>query len=156
MAFLKEALVAFPFRVTHPLTDRGSCFTADGFELACRALGEEPRKTKPSTPKTNGMVERFNGRVQGEMPCVTIHRHHATRNACRRAPTRPTMAGRRQRVLDGRSPEQSVRERLAGTKQLVKPSDESRPPIPAFRPERSRWSKPPRRSPNRTVRLRVR
>ena len=31
-AFLKEALAAFPFRVTHLLTDRGSCFTADGFE----------------------------------------------------------------------------------------------------------------------------
>jgi hypothetical protein len=27
-----EALAAFPFRVTHVLTDRGSCFTAEGFE----------------------------------------------------------------------------------------------------------------------------
>src|SRR5688572_12246108 len=27
--FLEEALAAFPFRVTHVLTDRGSCFTAD-------------------------------------------------------------------------------------------------------------------------------
>jgi transposase len=31
-AFLGEALAAFPFRVTHVLTDRGSCFTAEGFE----------------------------------------------------------------------------------------------------------------------------
>lgn len=38
-AFLREAVAAFPFRVTHVLTDRGSCFTADGFEAACRALG---------------------------------------------------------------------------------------------------------------------
>ena len=32
VAFLKEAVRAFPFEVTHVLTDRGSCFTADGFE----------------------------------------------------------------------------------------------------------------------------
>jgi hypothetical protein len=31
-AFLKEAVRAFPFKVTHVLTDRGSCFTADDFE----------------------------------------------------------------------------------------------------------------------------
>src|SRR4051794_13942615 len=38
-AFLEEALAAFPFRVTHLLTDRGSCFTAEGFEKRCRELG---------------------------------------------------------------------------------------------------------------------
>ena len=32
VAFLKEAVRAFPFKITHVLTDRGSCFTADGFE----------------------------------------------------------------------------------------------------------------------------
>jgi hypothetical protein len=37
-AFLREALAAFPFRVTHVLTDRGSCSTAEGFERACRVL----------------------------------------------------------------------------------------------------------------------
>jgi hypothetical protein len=37
-AFLEEALAAFPFRVTHVLTDRGSCSTAEGFERACRVL----------------------------------------------------------------------------------------------------------------------
>src|SRR5215207_5241255 len=61
VAFLKEAIRAFPFQVTDVLTDRGSCFTADGFEAACRKLGVEHRKTRPYTPKTNGMVERFNG-----------------------------------------------------------------------------------------------
>ena len=43
VAFLKEALAAFPFRVTHVLTDRGSCFTADAFERACAA----PNKLAP-------------------------------------------------------------------------------------------------------------
>src|SRR3712207_9405862 len=66
-AFLREALAAFPFRVTRVLTDRGSCFTAEGFEKACRELRVEHRKTRPYTPRTNGMVERFNGRVQREV-----------------------------------------------------------------------------------------
>src|SRR5919206_4897943 len=63
-AFLREVLAAFPFRVTHVLTDRGSCFTAEGFEKACRELGVEHRTARPYTPRTNGMVERFNGRIQ--------------------------------------------------------------------------------------------
>ena len=50
VALLKEALPAFPFKVTYLLTDRGSCFTADGFEKACRELSVEHRKTKPYTP----------------------------------------------------------------------------------------------------------
>jgi transposase InsO family protein len=74
-AFLGEALAAFPFRVTHVLTDRGSCFTAEGFEKLCRALGVEHRKTRPYTPRTNGMVERFNGRVQREVLGITVAGH---------------------------------------------------------------------------------
>src|ERR687894_16821 len=46
IAFLKEAIGAFPFKVTHILTDRGSCFTADGFEEACRKLKVKHRKTR--------------------------------------------------------------------------------------------------------------
>jgi transposase InsO family protein len=63
VALLNEVLAAFPFRITHVLTDRGSCFTAEGFEKACRRHGVEHRKTRPYTPRTNGMAERFNGRV---------------------------------------------------------------------------------------------
>jgi transposase InsO family protein len=72
IAFLKEAVRAFPFKVTHVLTDRGSCFTADGFEEACCKLKVEHRTTKPYTPQTNGLVERFNGRVQREVLGITI------------------------------------------------------------------------------------
>ena len=57
------------------LTDRGSCFTADGFEAACQKLGVEHRKTRPYTPKTNGMVERFNGRIQREVLGITVASH---------------------------------------------------------------------------------
>jgi len=75
VAFLEEALAAFPFRVTHVLTDRGSCFTAEGFEKACRKCGVEHRKTRPYTPRTNGMAERFNGRVQREVLGITVASH---------------------------------------------------------------------------------
>jgi transposase InsO family protein len=75
VAFLTEALAAFPFRVTHVLTDRGSCFTAEGFEKACRRHGVEHRKTRPYTPGTNGMAERFNGRVQREVLGITVASH---------------------------------------------------------------------------------
>jgi transposase InsO family protein len=119
-AFLKEALAAFPFRVTHILTDRGSCFTAEGFERLCRELGIEHRKTRPYTPRTNGMAERFNGRVQREVLGITVAHHRDLErllmgfNAAYNA--------RRQRVLDGRSPEQVVRERLEHAVSLTNPA----------------------------------
>src|SRR3954454_15067361 len=50
-SFLEAALAAFSFRVTHVLTDRGSCFTAEGFEKLCRARAIEHRKTRPHTPR---------------------------------------------------------------------------------------------------------
>ena len=100
VAFLKEAVRAFPFKVTHVLTDRGSCFTADGFEAACRQLNVQHSTTRPYTPKTNGLVERFNGRVQREVLGITIYSH---------ADLETLLKGfnhaynrRRQRVLKGR------------------------------------------------------
>jgi transposase InsO family protein len=110
VAFLKEAVRAFPFQVTHVLTDRGSCFTADGFEAACQTLGVEHRKTRPYTPKTNGMVERFNGRIQREVLGITVANHRDLEillQGFNRA-----YNARRQRVLKGRSPEMVVQERL--------------------------------------------
>jgi transposase InsO family protein len=118
-AFLAEALAAFPFRVTRVLTDRGSCFTAEGFEKLCRKLGVEHRKTRPYTPRTNGMAERFNGRVQREVLGITVASHRDLErllegfNAAYNA--------RRQRVLDGRSPEEVVRERLRQDRSLANP-----------------------------------
>lgn len=38
VTFLKAARKAFPFRITHVLTDRGSCLTADDFERACAKI----------------------------------------------------------------------------------------------------------------------
>lgn len=109
-AFLKEALAAFPFRVTHILTDRGSCFTADGFERMCASLGIEHRKTRPYTPRTNGMAERFNGRIQREVLGITVDGHRDFERLL--AGFNLAYNARRQRVLDGCSPEQVVRQRL--------------------------------------------
>jgi transposase InsO family protein len=123
-AFLREALAALPFRVTHVLTDRGSCFTAEGFERACRELGVEHRKTRPYTPRTNGMVERFNGRVQREVLGITVASHRDLERLL--AGFDRAYNARRQRVLDGRSPDEVVRERLARHKGLANPA--YRPP----------------------------
>ena len=117
VAFLKEALQAFPFRVTHLLTDRGSCFTAEGFEKACRELGAAHRKTRPYTPRTNGMVERFNGRVQRQVLGITIDSHRDLERLLRGF--NQAYNARRQRVLAGRSPEEVVRERLAQDTRLA-------------------------------------
>jgi transposase InsO family protein len=118
-AFLGEALAAFPFRVTHVLTDRGSCFTAEGFEKLCRELGVEHRTTKPYTPRTNGMAERFNGRVQREVLGITVASHGDLE--CLLVGFNSAYNARRQRVLVGHSPEEVVRERLARDRGLANP-----------------------------------
>jgi transposase InsO family protein len=131
-AFLREALAAFPFRVTRVLTDRGSCFTAEGFEKACRELGVEHRKTRPYTPRTNGMVERFNGRVQREVLGITVANHRDLERLL--AGFNAADDARRQRVLGGRSPEQVARERLEHDAGLANPGYRP-PPDPCVLPK---------------------
>src|SRR3712207_117703 len=98
-AFLREAVVAFPFRVTRVLTDRGSCFTAEAFGKACREFGIEHRKTRPYTPRTNGMAERFNGRVQREVLGITVASHRDLERLL--AGFNRAYNARRQRVSNG-------------------------------------------------------
>lgn len=117
VAFLEEALRAFPFRVTHLLTDRGSCFTAEGFEAACRRHGVEHRKTRPYTPKTNGMAERFNGRIQREVLGITIDSHPDLEGLLRGF--NQAYNARRQRRLGGLSPDEAVRQRLSAEPTLA-------------------------------------
>ncbi len=74
--FLKRLIAQAPFRITRVLTDNGKeftdRFTVNGerrptgnhpFDKLCRAEGIDHRLTPPRHPQTNGMVERFNGRV---------------------------------------------------------------------------------------------
>ena len=75
-SFLTALHKACPIRITRLLTDNGKEFTdrlfasrerqpsgQHEFDLLCQALGIEHRLTRPRTPQTNGMVERFNGRI---------------------------------------------------------------------------------------------
>jgi transposase InsO family protein len=117
VAFLEEAIHAFPFQVTHVLTDRGSCFTAEGFEAACRKHGVEHRTTRPDTPETNGMAERCNGRVQREVLGLTIDRHRDLERLLRGF--NRAYNARRQCVLGGISPDGAVRRRLEAAPKLA-------------------------------------
>jgi transposase InsO family protein len=116
IAFLREAAAAFPFRLTHVLTDNGSCFTP-AFARVCAELGAEYRHTKPYSPHTNGMVERFNGRVGSEVLGITIHSHRDLEHLLRGF--NAAYNARRQRVLDGKTPDQVVAERLKARRKLV-------------------------------------
>ena len=62
----------------------------------------EHRTTKPYTPQTNGLVERFNGRVQREVLGITIYSHRDLET-----------------LLKGASPEQVVQRHLAAKPELA-------------------------------------
>jgi transposase InsO family protein len=82
--FLNDLLKACPIELQKIQTDIGNEFSdrlfasrernARGdqeFDQLSKALSIEHHLTKPSTPRTNGMVERFNGRITG---VLTTHR----------------------------------------------------------------------------------
>ena len=74
-SFLKSVIDYFPFEITKILADNGKEFTDKFnnkskkptgkhiFDKTCSDSDIEHRLTKPYTPKTNGMVERVNGKV---------------------------------------------------------------------------------------------
>jgi transposase InsO family protein len=123
IAFLREAAAAFPFRLTHVLTDNGSCFTP-AFARVCAELGAEYRHTKPYSPQTNGMVERFNGQVGSEVLQITIYSHRNLEQLLRGF--NAAYNGRRQRVLDGKTPGQVVAERLKARPKFTNPKPQGR------------------------------
>ena len=98
------------------LTDNGSCFTP-AFVQACAELGAKYRPTKPYTPQTNGMVERFNRRVSSEGLGITIYSHRDWEQLLRGF--NAAYNARRQRVLDGKTPNQIVAERLPARRQFA-------------------------------------
>ncbi len=123
IAFLREAAAAFPFRLTHVLTDNGSRFTP-AFARACAELGAQYRHTRPYSPHTNGMVERFNGRVGSEVLGITIPFHQDLERLLRGF--NAAYNARRQRVLDGKTPDQVVAERLKARRKLANPKPHGR------------------------------
>ena len=73
--FLNRLYKAAPMKIDKVLTDNGSQFTdrftskkrepsgQHKFDVRCEALAIEHRLCPPRHPQTNGMVERFNGRI---------------------------------------------------------------------------------------------
>ncbi len=116
VAFLSRARKAFPFRIAHVLTDRGSCFTADAFEEACVKLKVVRRTTKPYTPQTNGMVERFNGHIASEVLGINVADHLDLETLL--VGFNHAYNSRRQRVLKGLTPSQIVESHINISPQL--------------------------------------
>jgi transposase InsO family protein len=123
ITFLREAAAAFPFRLTHVLTDNGACFTP-AFAKACAELGAQYRHTRPRTPQTNGMVERFNGRVGSEVLAITLYSHRQLEQLLRGF--NAAYNARRQRVREGKTPDQVVAERLKAKPVLAKGKSQGR------------------------------
>ena len=126
VAFITDALGVFTFQVTHVLNDHGSCFTADAFEAACERHGVPYRKTRPYSPKTNGMVERFNCRVQREVLGIMLYSHADLEIVLR--DFNAAHNDRRQRVVNGLSPGIVLRQRLDANPMLANPT--YKPPCP--------------------------
>ncbi len=74
--FFKRLIDHVPFTISKVLTDNGKEFTdrfcatgerqptgTHAFDRVCTDNRIEHRLTKPRTPQTNGMIERFNGRI---------------------------------------------------------------------------------------------
>src|SRR5215207_8756550 len=72
----------------------------------------------------NGMVERFNGRVGSEVLGITIWSHQQLERLLRGF--NAAYNARRQRVLDGKTPDQVVAERLKARRKLARAKPEGR------------------------------
>ncbi len=117
IAFLRETAQAFSFRLTHVLTDNGSCFTP-AIARTCAELGVQYRHTRPRTPQANGMVECFNCRVSSEVPGINVYSHRQLAQLLRGF--NAAYSARRQSVLDGKTPDQVVTERLEAEPTLAR------------------------------------
>jgi transposase InsO family protein len=79
-SFLERMIAACPLKIVKVLTDNGSEFTdrfvhgrertptgKHAFDRTCIQHGIEHRLIRPWRPQTNGMVERYNGRVTSQL-----------------------------------------------------------------------------------------
>ena len=83
--FVNRLHKAAPMRIVKLLTDNGACFTdrfqrksrtpsgKHRFDALCGNLGIEHRLSPPRYPQTNGMVERFNGRISEVIAQTRFH-----------------------------------------------------------------------------------
>lgn len=117
--FLERLFDAAPMTITKVLTDNGSQFTdrftskarepsgQHHFDVRCKALGIEHRLCPPRHPQTNGLVERFNGRIS-EVVQQTRFKSGAELEATLTAYCKTYNHHLPQRSLDHRSPVQAL------------------------------------------------
>ena len=79
------------------------------------------RKARPYTHKTSDMIERSNGRVQRQALGITLYSHSDLKIVLRGF--NAAYNSRRQRVLNGLSPEIVLRQRLEAEPALANPTD---------------------------------
>jgi IS30 family transposase len=88
-AFLERLVAACPLKITKVLTDNGSEFTdryvhgrertptgKHAFNRVCRTHAIEHRLIRAWHPQTNGMVERYNGRVSDQLARTRFKSSH--------------------------------------------------------------------------------
>ena len=96
-------------------------------------FGAEYSHIKPRMPQTNGMVERFNGRIVSKVLAITVYSHAQLEQLLRGF--NAAYNARRQRVLEGQTPNQVVAERLIAKPALAKAKPSDRPvPMKSSRP----------------------
>lgn len=96
-AFVKALHKSCPIRIRTVLTDNGKEFTdrlfgsrsrqptgRHVFDQLCQSLGIDHRLTRVRRPQTNGMVERFNGRIQDVLQTHHFHSGEALEKTLKR------------------------------------------------------------------------
>lgn len=130
--FLAALLEAAPMKIQKILTDNGGEFTdrftprgtrpptgRHRFDQVCNDHGIEHRLIEPWRPQTNGMVERFNGRITHELACTRFDSARALREGLE-GYLALYLAHIPQRALDHRTPLQALRDWFADRPELFR------------------------------------
>ncbi|MDO9714345.1 hypothetical protein [Paracraurococcus lichenis] len=124
VAFLKEASAVLAFRITDLLTHYDRCFITGAFREACAALGVQHRMTTACMPQTYDAAEKFMRPFEQHVLGIPIDSHLDLERMF--SDYNQAYNARPQGALEGKSPDQVVRARLAGDS---KPTQPSRTPI---------------------------
>jgi transposase InsO family protein len=108
--FARECVDFFPFRIRKVLTDNGKEFLSEAFRLYLEVEGIEHRRTRPYSPWTNGMVERYIGRVSEVLREVRVRDYRELEEVLGIYWV-DYLVYRRQRVLGGRTPFEVLEEK---------------------------------------------
>jgi transposase InsO family protein len=150
--FLRRLKLAWPIKIAKILSDNGTQFTDrfatkdkkpsgdHAFDRACASMAIEHRLALPRHPQTNGMVERFNGRINEllqqpdskagptwKKPCATTSTYTTT--PFLKAPSAPRRQPRSSRNGSDRSPSYSLNAFMT-TRDLTFRTSSADSPIP--------------------------